>query len=75
VREPDGLRRALAVVDLTRLERPDKASGGIRSAEQAAEYLALADEVMGPGWAVPGRFRLGASALVDDLLARLRTAA
>ena len=75
MREPDGLRRALAVVDLTRLERPDKASGGIRSAEQAAEYLALADEVMGPGWAVPGRFRLGASALVDDLLARLRTAA
>ena len=48
-----------------------KASGGIRSAQQAAEYLALADELMGPGWATAERFRLGASALVNDLLARL----
>jgi deoxyribose-phosphate aldolase len=52
-----------------------KASGGIRTADQAAEYLALADEVMGPGWAAPERFRLGASSLVDDVLARLREAA
>jgi deoxyribose-phosphate aldolase len=48
-----------------------KASGGIRTAEQAAEYLALADEVMGAGWATRERFRIGASSLVDDLLARL----
>ena len=48
-----------------------KASGGIRTAEQAGEYLALADEVMGAGWATPERFRIGASSLVDDLLARL----
>jgi deoxyribose-phosphate aldolase len=48
-----------------------KASGGIRSADQAAVYLALADKVMGPGWATPARFRIGASSLVDDLLARL----
>jgi deoxyribose-phosphate aldolase len=48
-----------------------KASGGVRTAEQAAEYLALVDEVMGPGWATPERFRIGASSLVDDLLARL----
>jgi len=52
-----------------------KASGGIRSAESAAAYVALADEVMGPGWAAAERFRVGASALVDDLLARLREAA
>jgi deoxyribose-phosphate aldolase len=50
-----------------------KASGGIRTAEQAAAYLALADEVMGPGWATPERFRIGASSLVDDLLARLQS--
>jgi deoxyribose-phosphate aldolase len=48
-----------------------KASGGIRTADQAAEYLALADEVMGAGWATPERFRIGASSLVDDLLARI----
>jgi deoxyribose-phosphate aldolase len=52
-----------------------KASGGIRTAGQAAEYVGLADEVMGPGWAAPERFRLGASALVDDIVARLRGAA
>jgi deoxyribose-phosphate aldolase len=48
-----------------------KASGGVRTAEQAAEYLALADEIMGAGWATPERFRIGASSLVDDLLAKL----
>jgi deoxyribose-phosphate aldolase len=48
-----------------------KASGGIRTADQAAAYLALADEVMGAGWATAEQFRIGASSLVDDLLARL----
>ena len=51
-----------------------KASGGVRTAEQAAVYLALADEVMGAGWATPERFRIGASSLVDDILSRLETA-
>jgi deoxyribose-phosphate aldolase len=48
-----------------------KASGGVRTAERATEYLALADEVMGAGWATPERFRIGASSLVDDILGRL----
>lgn len=52
-----------------------KASGGIRTADRAADYVALADELMGAGWATPQRFRLGASGLVDDVLARLREAA
>jgi deoxyribose-phosphate aldolase len=52
-----------------------KASGGIRTAAQAAECLALADDVMGAGWATPECFRIGASSLVDDLLARLEPAA
>jgi deoxyribose-phosphate aldolase len=46
-----------------------KAAGGIRTTAQAAEYLALADELLGPGWATPETFRLGASSLLDDLLA------
>lgn len=48
-----------------------KASGGIRTAEQAAAYLDLADEVMGPGWATPATFRFGASGLLDALEAEL----
>ena len=48
-----------------------KASGGIRSAVQAGAYLALADEMLGHGWAMPARFRYGASGLLDDLQAVL----
>ena len=48
-----------------------KLAGGIRSTDQAAAYLALADEIMGPRWAAPATFRFGASALLDDLLAAL----
>ena len=48
-----------------------KASGGIRTARQAAPYLALADEILGDRWATPARFRFGASGLLDDLLALL----
>lgn len=47
-----------------------KAAGGVRTADEAAGYLHLADAVLGPGWAKPGTFRLGASSLLDDLLRR-----
>lgn len=40
-----------------------KPSGGIRTLEDAAAFLALADEVMGPDWARPETFRFGASGL------------
>ncbi|HRQ83240.1 MAG TPA: deoxyribose-phosphate aldolase, partial [Azospirillaceae bacterium] len=46
-----------------------KASGGVRTAEQAQAYLAQADARMGPNWAAPATFRFGASALLDGLLA------
>ncbi|MGQ3047091.1 MAG: deoxyribose-phosphate aldolase [Niveispirillum sp.] len=45
-----------------------KASGGIRDVETAAQYLALADDICGPGWASPATFRFGASGLLDALL-------
>lgn len=48
-----------------------KAAGGIRTLAQAALYLALADEIMGPRWVSPATFRLGASSLLDDLLRAL----
>ena len=48
-----------------------KASGGIRTVEQAGEYLDQAERIMGPSWARPATFRFGASALLDALLATL----
>jgi deoxyribose-phosphate aldolase len=44
-----------------------KPSGGIRTLDDAAVYLELADRVMGAGWATAGTFRFGASGLLDAL--------
>lgn len=54
-------------------ERPVgiKPSGGIRTVSDAATYLQLADQVMGESWATPDTFRLGASGLLDAILAVL----
>ena len=52
-----------------------KVSGGLRAAADAAAYLALADRLMGPGWAAPARFRLGASSLYAALAAARGAAA
>jgi deoxyribose-phosphate aldolase len=46
-----------------------KASGGVRSPQQAASYLKLAELIFGKDWISPTHFRFGASALVDCLLA------
>lgn len=48
-----------------------KASGGIRTLQDAALYIDLADRVMGPGWATPRTFRIGASSVYDALVATL----
>jgi deoxyribose-phosphate aldolase len=48
-----------------------KASGGIRTLAQATPYVALAEAVMGRGWATPHTVRIGSSALLDDAVAAL----
>lgn len=48
-----------------------KAAGGVRTLADAHRYLALADEILGNGWASPARFRIGASALLAELRAAL----
>lgn len=48
-----------------------KAAGGVATLADAARYLALADRIMGAGWAAPERFRFGASGLLTQLLAAL----
>lgn len=48
-----------------------KVSGGIRAWEDAAPYLAIVQDTLGDGGIDPERFRIGASRLLDDLVARL----
>lgn len=45
-----------------------KISGGLRTLDDAAPYLALVEARMGPGWTTPDHFRIGASALFTALL-------
>lgn len=52
-----------------------KVSGGLRRVEDAAAYLALADRIMGPDWASPTTFRIGASALHAELVRALEAEA
>jgi deoxyribose-phosphate aldolase len=44
-----------------------KAAGGIRTAKQSAEWLALMKEELGTPWMKPELFRLGASSLLNDI--------
>jgi deoxyribose-phosphate aldolase len=48
-----------------------KAAGGVRTVTDAGTYLARADRIMGAGWAGPKHFRIGASGLLDALIATL----
>jgi deoxyribose-phosphate aldolase len=48
-----------------------KPSGGIRTVADAKLYLDLADRIMGPGWAAPRTFRIGASSVYDALIASI----
>ena len=46
-----------------------KPSGGVRTLADGKAYLDLAGEIMGPDWATPETFRIGASGILSDLLA------
>jgi deoxyribose-phosphate aldolase len=45
-----------------------KVAGGVRNTKAAIAYLVLIDETLGGDWLAPEMFRIGASALLDDLL-------
>ncbi|PRD21490.1 UNVERIFIED_CONTAM: deoC [Trichonephila clavipes] len=48
-----------------------KAAGGVRTVTDAAEYLALAESIMGEAYLHPELFRFGASGLLKDVYATL----
>jgi deoxyribose-phosphate aldolase len=48
-----------------------KPAGGIRTVADAAVYIALTNDILGAGTAVPARFRIGASGVMNDIEAVL----
>jgi deoxyribose-phosphate aldolase len=53
---------------LTKTRIGVKPAGGIRNTKDAIKQLVLVNEVAGPEWLTPKLFRIGASALLNDLL-------
>ncbi|MGD0713058.1 MAG: deoxyribose-phosphate aldolase [Gaiellaceae bacterium] len=49
-----------------------KPAGGIDTAKNAIQYLVQVYETLGPEWLTPDLYRIGASALLNDLLMQLR---
>lgn len=45
-----------------------KAAGGIRTRDEAAGYLYLAQQIIGNDWVKPANFRIGASVLLDHII-------
>lgn len=48
-----------------------KAAGGVKSAQDVADYLAVAKNALNDEWICPENFRFGASSLLDNLLHEL----
>jgi deoxyribose-phosphate aldolase len=68
---PTALVMAEAIRDFERRtgeRRGLKIAGGVRTTKAALAYLVLIDETLGDPWLSPDLFRIGASALLDDLL-------
>jgi len=72
------LPAAAAMLDAIAAARPRrlwaglKVSGGIRTLSEATGYMALAEQKLGPEFLSPATFRIGASRLLDDILAALQ---
>ena len=48
-----------------------KAAGGISTAESAALYYSIVEEILGEEWLTPERFCIGASSLANNLLSEI----
>jgi deoxyribose-phosphate aldolase len=53
---------------MTKVRIGVKPAGGIRNTKDAIKQLVLVNEIAGPAWLTPQLFRIGASALLNDLL-------
>ena len=68
---PEAARIMLEAIQERGGEVGFKAAGGLRTLEQAQSYLDLADQILGRDWTTAAHVRLGASGLLDVLLAEI----
>lgn len=68
---PEAVTTLLRIISTAGRTVGIKPSGGIRTLDEAARYLLLADDAMGSAWATPATFRFGASGLHTEVLAVL----
>lgn len=65
---PEAANAILEVIRANGGKTGFKASGGIKTTEDAKKYLVLANAILDPAWPTPARFRIGASSVLNDLL-------
>ncbi len=49
-----------------------KAAGGVRTAEDAALFYTIVENILGREWLTPSLFRIGASSLANSLLSAIQ---
>ena len=65
---PEAANAILEAIASGRRNAGFKASGGIKTLEEAKKYLILANAIMGYKWISPKNFRIGASSLLNNLI-------
>jgi deoxyribose-phosphate aldolase len=67
----DAAKTMLDVIKEKNLQVGFKAAGGVKTAQDAAAYLSLAQDILGKDWIQASSFRFGASSLLGSLLNQL----
>lgn len=65
---PEAANVILETIKQSKKDIGFKASGGIKTIDDAKKYLTLAQSIMGPAWVNKAHFRIGASSVLDNLL-------
>lgn len=68
---PDAARIMLTAIKNSGKDVGFKAAGGVRTAQEAADYLKIAADIFGDEWVNSDHFRFGASSLLGNLLTTL----
>ena len=69
---PEAANIILETISTAKTKAGFKASGGIKTIEDAKKYLTLAQTIMGNNWVNSQHFRIGASSLLTNLLETIK---